>query len=269
MPVPVQPFSQRFSVPPKPPQSRPDEVPDSIRVKLVPLIDKFRGGRGLPGAYTIGPALYESLGKIPPQPTGDMHMIRQLFHEAEWWQIYDLAEALVQMCGRPEEIAAHIEGIFAEANVPYAMTPEGIVWRFSKPAVEVIKESTRLLVEDSALKGPAQQWQKAMDHLSERPPDSENSIKDAVGAVEGTGRILSGRENENLSKLIAPFAKKIGMHPTLAVMVDKLYAYRGDEQAVAHGATKELKATPAEAELVLHVSAALIVYLRKKNAGTT
>ena len=51
-------------------------------------------------------------------------------------------------------------------------------------------------------------------------------------------------------------------------MVDKFYAYRGDEQAVAHGATRELRATPADAELVLHVSAALIVYLSKKHNAT-
>jgi hypothetical protein len=265
---PDQPFSSRFSARPKPPQTKPDEMPELIRVKLVPLIDEFRGGRGLPGAYTVGPALYEAIGKIPPQPVGDMHMIRHVFREAEWWQVYDLAEALVKMCGRRDEMAARIEGIFAEANVPYAMTPGGIVWRFSEPAVEAINETARLLVEEPTLIGPAQQWEKALGHLSARPPDSENCIKDAIGAVEGTGRILSGREKENLSKLIFPFAKEVAIHPTLAVMVDKLYAYRGDEQAVAHGATRELKATPADAELVLHVSAAVIVYFSKKYNAT-
>lgn len=59
-------------------------------------------------------------------------------------------------------------------------------------------------------------------------------------------RILSGYEKETLSKIIFPFAKEIDVHSTRAVIVDKLYAYRGDEQAVAHGATKALKATPAE-----------------------
>jgi hypothetical protein len=55
------------------------------------------------------------------------------------------------------------------------------------------------------------------------------------------------------------------MHPVLAGMVDKLYAYRGDEQAVAHGATQEPKDLLAEAEFVLHVSAAVITYLAKKS----
>jgi hypothetical protein len=100
-------------------------------------------------------------------------------------------------------------------------------------------------------------------------PDSENCIKDAVGAVEGVGRILSGRGKETLSKIITPFAKEVGIHPTLASIVDKLYAYRGDEQAVAHGAIRELVATPVDAELVLSLSAALIVYFAKKHESST
>lgn len=264
-----QPFSTRFSVRPKSTQAKPDEIPDLIRVKLVPLIDEFRGSKGLSGAYSLGPALYEAIGKVPPQATGDMNMIRALFRAAEWWQIYDLAENLVKMCSRHDEMATRIEGIFAEANVPYAMTPKGIVWRFSEPAVEAITVTSRLLVEQPALVGPAQQWEKAVAHLSARPPDSENCIKDAIGAVEGTGRILSGRKKETLSTLITPFAKDVGIHGSLAAMIGKLYAYRGDEEAVAHGATKELKVTPADAEFVLHVSAATIVYFTKKQVAPT
>jgi len=117
MPVPDESFSKRFGVRPRPPQAKPDEVPDLIRVKLWPLIDRFRG-HGLPGAYTLGPALYESIGKMAPQPIGDMQMIRDLLREAEWWQVYDLAETLVNKCNRTEAIASGIEEIFAEANVP-------------------------------------------------------------------------------------------------------------------------------------------------------
>lgn len=135
MPLPEEPFSTRFGVRPRSPQAKLDVVPDLIRVKLLPLIDQFRSN-GLPGAYTLGPALYEAIGKMAPQPTGDMQMIRELFRDAEWWQVYDLTELLVRKCGRTEAIASGIEAIFAEANVPYAMTPDGIRWRFSEPALE-------------------------------------------------------------------------------------------------------------------------------------
>lgn len=239
-------------------------VPDGVRVKLIPIVDRFRGN-GLPGAYTLGPALYESIGKISPQRTGDMHMIRALFLEAEWWQVYDLSESLVRMCGKPGEIAERIDAVFAGEGVPYRMTPNGITWRFTEAAAGAVAGATRSLVDDASLRGPSEQWRKALGHLSERPPDAENCIKDSIGAVEGTGRILSGRETETLSTLLKPFAKEIGMHPALSGMVEKLYAYRGDEQAVAHGATQGPKDLIAEAELVLHASAATIVYLHKKS----
>lgn len=249
---------------PKPAPCKPTEVPDAVRVKLISLIDEFRGS-ALPGAYSLGPFLCESLG-MKSLGTGDMHMIRRLVYEIEWWEFYDSCEALVRISKTSKELIERIEAIFAEENLPYAMTPNGIVWRFSQPAAAAINEATRLLVEDESLRGPAEQWQKALGHLSERPPDAQNCIKDAVGALEGTGRILSGRDVETLSKLIVPFSKEIGMHPTLATVADKLYAYRGDEQAVAHGAIRELGGLAAEAELVLHLSAATIVYFVKKRS---
>jgi len=264
MPIPSESFSKRFGLRPEPKQVKPNEVPDAVRVKIIPLIDEYRSN-GLSGATTLGVNLYEAIGKISPQATGDMKMIRSLFLEAEWWQVFDLCEALVKLCRFREQIAERIDAIFAEEGVPYRMTGDGIVWRFTEDAAKVLGDTTRYLVNEPSLRGPSQQWRKAMDHLSERPPDAENCIKDAIGAVEGTGRILSGRETETLSTLLKPFARQIDMHPVLAGMVDKLYAYRGDEQAVAHGATQEPKDLLAEAEFVLHVSAAVITYLAKKS----
>jgi hypothetical protein len=55
------------------------------------------------------------------------------------------------------------------------------------------------------------------------------------------------------------------MHPALAGVVEKVYAYRGDEDAVAHGATAELEDLDEDAELIVHIAAALIVYLAKKS----
>jgi hypothetical protein len=263
MAMPKETFSKRLGMRPDPQRAGPNEIPDAVRVKLIPLIDEYRGN-GLTGATTLGVNLYEAIGKISPQSTGDMKMIRSLFLEAEWWQVYDLCETLVKLCRFREQIAERIDAIFAEEGAPYRMTASGIVWRFTEAAAEALTETTRCLVDEPSLRGPSGQWQKALEHLSQRPPDAENCIKDAIGAVEGAARILSGRETDTLSALIKPFAKEIKMHPALAGVVEKLYAYRGDEQAVAHGATQEAKDLIAEAELVLQVSAAVIVYFVKK-----
>ena len=259
-------FSKRFGVRPMPAERRPDEVPDGVRVKLIPLVDEYRNN-GLPGATTLGPALYEKIGRISPQANGDMPMIRRLFLEAEWWEVYDLCEVLVNMCRFREQIAGSIDAIFSEEGVPYTITTDGIKWRFPEQTAKALHETTRYLVEEVSLRGPAAQWQKAMAHLSERPPDTENCIKDAIGAVEGTARVLSGRTSETLSAFIRTFAQNINMHGALAGVVEKLYAYRGDEQAVAHGATRAPDDLTAEAEFVLHVSGAAITYFARKTGN--
>ena len=219
----------------------------------------------MPGLTSLAPLLYERIGMQPPQIPADMNMLRRLFYDAEWWQVYDLSEAMLAMCSFREQITDRIEAIFATEQLLYRFTLGGIEWRFPEVTAEVIGAATRRLTESTRLAAVAAQWQKALAHLSERPPDSENCIKDAVGALEGTVRILSGKHTPTFSSLITPFSRQINMHPALAGVVEKVYAYRGDEQGVAHGATKEARDLTAEAEMVLHVSAASIIYFEKKS----
>ena len=69
MPLPKEIFSKRLGLRPETQEVGPNEVPDAVRVKLIPLIDGYRGN-GLAGATTLGVNLYEAIGKISPQATG-------------------------------------------------------------------------------------------------------------------------------------------------------------------------------------------------------
>jgi hypothetical protein len=121
-------------------------------------------------------------------------------------------------------------------------------------------------VEDPELVAAARQWRKAQEHLSKRPPDYENCVKDAIGSLEGVARILTGKTGQTLSRILPDLARRVGMHKTLETAIDKLYAYRGDEEGVAHGATStELANLAAEAEMILSWTAGAIVYFTKKN----
>ena len=62
-----------------------------------------------------------------------MQMIRELFRKAEWWEIYDLAESLVMMCGRGEEMASRIEAIFSEANEVDVCCEDGTIETIQNP----------------------------------------------------------------------------------------------------------------------------------------
>lgn len=264
MSLPAEPFSQRFAARPTPATRRPDEVPDSAKARLQHLIDQERQ-RLLPGAWSLGPRLNKALGRLASGP-GSIADIDNLVRGLQWWEFYDLCEELLRCTGRPDELAAKIDAVFASEGLPYTMTPSGIEWRLSSAAEQITQDARRLLLQDPKFQGPAEQWEKALGHLARRPPDPENSIKDAVGALEGVARMISGRSSDTLGQIIKPLAEKLGMHPALAGAVSNLYGYRGDEAAIAHGATRPLDEIIPEAEMILHWTAAAIIYFVKKRS---
>lgn len=264
MPLPHQRFSDRFGGRPTPEPVKPDEVTDSAKVGLNQLVSELRDN-ALPSLTKMWIATNEELRRIAPEGGVSIGMFRSLILEAQWWEFYEVCEALVKVAKDQSEVITRIEALFAAENLAYAMTDTGITWRYSSPAKETVEEAERLLVETPELVAPARQWRKAQEHLSKRPPDHENCVKDAVGALEGVARILTGKTGQTLSKILPGLAGRVGMHKTLETAIDKLYAYRGDEQGVAHGATNtELANLAAEAEMVLYWTAGAIVYFAKK-----
>jgi hypothetical protein len=177
--------------------------------------------------------------------------------------VYDVCDALRDLAHDADTLVDEIERLFASENLPYRMTLEGIEWRFSE-AADICVTKTRQLLSSSRYAGPSEQWDKARAHLSKKPPDAENRIKDAVGALEGVARILSDTSKQTLGQLIGPLATQLGIPAPLKDAISKLYGYRGDEDGVGHGAAGPLGDNSAEAELVLHWSAAAITYLHRK-----
>ena len=260
--LPSQSFSQRFGVRPSPPVRQSDDVPDSAKVRLVASIVRLRG-EYLPGAYSLGPRLCDAMGRKSEGP-GDMARIRWLIYSLEWWEYYDISEELLWITGVPEQVANELDTVFVQERLPYRITTSGVEWRLNQPAAEAVSNA-RSLLNRPEFAGPSQQWEKALGHLSERPPDPENGIKDAVGALEGMARILAAKPSETLGQIIRPLATNLRIHPALANAVSNVYGYRGDEQAIAHGAISALQDLIAEAELLLHWCAAAILYLAKKS----
>jgi hypothetical protein len=131
-----------------------------------------------------------------------------------------------------------------------------------------MEQAASLLVTEERFRGPAEQWEKARTHLNKRPPDAENCVKDAIGALEGTARIITGQKSKTLGDLTRPIADQLGFHPTLGGAMSKLYGFRGDEPGIGHGATEPSRGLIEEAEMVLHWSAAAIAFLVKKSTTT-
>jgi hypothetical protein len=262
-PVPPESFSSRFRARPTVPTREPNDVPTSAKVRLVRLVDRHRNSNVLPGAYSLGPQLASAIGRESTGP-GDINQIRELLQSLEWWEFYDISEELVRLSRAPQTIAAELEALFVQESLPYRIDEDGIHFRQSQPAEDATAEVRRTLVDDPRFGGPAEQWQKAEKHLSTRPPDAQNAIKDAIGALEGVVKIIAGNHSETLGRLLPSLCTTLGVPNTLRAALSSLYGYRGDEGGIAHGAVSGLPERVHEAELVVHWCAAAIVYLIKK-----
>lgn len=196
--------------------------------------------------------------------------MRQGFDElvfgCEWYDFFDICEKIVELSPSTlkDEVQQEINGILAENGIQYEMRDAKLQWRGRTPLFsQEVSKAQQLLSTSPEFEGPAQQFEKAWRLLSARPPDPENCIKDAIGALEGAARIILG-EKRILSKLLKPLACELKIHQALCDAMGKLYGYRGDEEGIAHGATQPLKVGTEEAELVLHWCAAAIAYLLGK-----
>jgi hypothetical protein len=170
------------------------------------------------------------------------------------------------MCpdGLKDDVRQQINDMLARNGIQYEMRDGRMEWRGGTPLFsQEVSKAQQLLGTNPRFEGPAQQFEKAWRLLSSRPPDPENCIKDAIGALEGVARIVLVTD-QVLSELLKPLASELHIHPALREAIAKLYAYRGDEEGIGHGATQPLKAGAEEAEFVLHSCAAAIVYLLRK-----
>ncbi|MDP2935755.1 MAG: hypothetical protein Q8O86_04620 [Dehalococcoidia bacterium] len=282
-----QPFSQRHSLAPAPSPQRDDHLPPSVRAELAITFrdcasEGLFGGTPEPAVldelYNIlynrlKPLIWKVLQRQPPgNPMGGPwnYYIPELINKCEWWQFYDICEEMYKVAlkyGNKEG-----GGIFAQrANALFAR--EGVAWRFSggsierayNPLVAETLEQARTLLQDPKYEGADEHFQKALDHLNRRPePDKENCVKDAVGAVEATARIICGDPKAKLSDILGKEPFRSGIHPTLRVAIERLYAYRGDVGGVAHGQVGPSQVGIEEANWALTMAAATILYLSDK-----
>ncbi|MBI2866143.1 MAG: hypothetical protein HYX99_02115 [Chloroflexi bacterium] len=114
-------------------------------------------------------------------------------------------------------------------------------------------------------KGPDQQFQKAIRALNVRPqPDTENCIKDAVGALEGVARIVTGDEKSTLGDLLDKKLVPTIIPKPLHKAFEAVYGYRSTTPGIGHGQVEASTVMLEDAELVLGLCAAMIIYLAKK-----
>lgn len=161
-------------------------------------------------------------------------------------------------------IAGELQRLFFEEAFAYEFADGQVRRRGRRHTVELATKS-QLVLGDPRLKGARQHYEKAQ-HFFRHPtrPDYENSVKEAVCAVEAAGKVLFPNAK---AATLGDLAKWLGSTQDVEVpkgitqTVIGVYAFRSGGEGVGHGGANGGKATAAVAEYVLAVCASQIIYM--------
>jgi len=250
-----------------------DNIPDTARTGFLYIFDeekyilrKYKIIKEYCEAIRLERSVRDSL--LRESEANRIATIESWIENNSWWEFLDLCELIYLSFesaypNAKERFPKKINSLFKEENIGYEMKEGKIERKGNEYTSHYITEARKLLKDEKYI-GAQQHFEKALGYINVRPnPDVENCVKDAVAAIESVGRTITGNEKALLSDIIKDMVKKGVIPKPLDQVIQKLYAYRGDQPGVAHGAVGASKVTIDEAEFVLAASAATIVYLVK------
>ena len=281
-------FSQRYPVRPIRPDLIYDAVPGEARRELLYILADYQRRNFF---LFSDEELYEKLFDIPEVKRkyrfedsvvfayGEAFSLVLL--EADWFTFLDGCEIIIrgfsdavkktrEARGVAERFMKDVNDLFQSHGLGYEIR-NGRVERIGSTFVDRGVARAFVLLQDPRFKGPEEQFQRALGAFNRKPePDRANAVKDAVGALEGVARVITGDLKSTLADLLkANQALKQLIPQPLRVLVEKLYAYRGEKEGVAHGQTSLLAVKDEEAELVIGMCASIIILLAKKAGART
>jgi hypothetical protein len=269
-----------------------NSFPDTARTALLHLLYDLEEKRYVAGWSAIAREL-QRIGRQPPASYNSSSAAaeKQAKADAEtalaslqWDRSYDFCERLYSHLSQdlnqwvdndhfeittPKSdvqryISGELERIFLEEGLAFEFS-EGLVRRRGRK--HTVDQTTRaqVVLGDKRLAGARKHYEKALQFFRHpTKPDYENCAKEAVCAVEASGKALfPAAKAATLGDLVKWFAttKDYAVPKGLVKTIEGLYAYRSGGDGVGHGGATGGVATAEVAEYVLSVSASQIIYL--------
>jgi AbiJ N-terminal domain 4 len=148
----------------------------------------------------LGPtAIKTVIGKVLRRPTLDLtnwDAIQRVFHECEWFRIYELAEAFYKQIlkkgidTQAEEYERCLNEYFLENGIGWQMN-QGIITVRGPESFEIITKEAANVLESSGRQTASSEIHEALSDLSRRPnPDLTGAIHHSMAALECCKRHL-------------------------------------------------------------------------------
>jgi hypothetical protein len=194
----------------------------------------------------------------------------------EWYEVYDVSEALykrlanqyVQVDDMHEQAAPHFEGelnrYFRQRGIGWEMRHGRLEARGSEAFEHTLKDARQELT-DAGRSTAANEIHEAITDLSRRPqPDITGAIQHALAALECVARDVTGDPRSTLGFILA---RNAGLLPApLDQAIEKLWGFASEQgRHLREGRVPSYE----EAEIAVHVAAAVARYLSKRMTRAT
>ena len=261
-------FSKRYNLRPKSRGFIYEHVPESARSGLYQILDNYFQDRSLNANklyMNISHALHldpkKTHGKIVDLPSDARKDFGKLIMECEWWQFYDICEVIPRSFAPyyeylVKDFCEKVNILFKAEKLEFQMTDDGRVEQAESSFIDATIKKARYLLKEPEFEETNEYFEKAIKAINlQINPDGERCIKDALRAIELTVRRINstGNNESSFSDVIHDMnTREIISRPAEQVIRD-IYAFADEQYGLD------------EAELVLAISAAIIIYLVDKD----
>lgn len=203
-----------------------DELPD------------FRGRFGNDGAYDV---------------------LKRFFMSCYWHQVYDFLEVIAN--DQSELVSADLRGfintILEEQNAAYRFVEKRILEITDNNEIQSIE--TAIASSDAPVRA---HLNAALRMLSDKDaPDSRNSVKESISAVEAICRLVTTNESATLG---AALKRVENLNPAMSKAFSQLYGYTNDASGIRHSLIDQDTVTYADAKFMLVTCSAFVSYLKSE-----
>lgn len=121
--------------------------------------------------------------------------------------------------------------------------------------------SIAVLLSPPRYAGPAAHWQKSNEFASGDQRDLPNAAKEAICAVEGLARIVTGAREDTLGELIKKLKTSHSVNPAMAKTLEGLWGFTSNSPGVRHGGATPATIGEGEARYVVDGCEAALRFL--------
>lgn len=268
-----------------------NDFPTDARIGLIHLLHEMVRRKYAEGWQHIAREI-QRIARLPPTVYADASFdadgaaetdSEKIINQLPWEKVYDFCERLYgylartdgyydsdgEFIGTPKSevqlfIATELQRLFVEEGLAFEFRDGLVQRRGRRHTVERISRA-EMVLGDSRLDQARKHYDKALRFFrSPTKPDYENAVKEAVCAVEASGKALFSDANATtLGDLIKWLTgNEAGKLPkAIAQTLNGLYGFRSGGEGIGHGGATGGAATAEIAEYTLALAASQIILL--------